>query len=100
MLAVCFSFDSVLFVDTWLFMSLYCSEKHQLLLVEDYGDTMAAVQGLLKKHDALETDFVVHRDRCFDICDAGNKLVAAKNHHSPIITQRCEQLRVSIALLR
>lgn len=72
------------------------SEKHQLLLVEDYGDTMAAVQGLLKKHDALETDFVVHKDRCVDICNAGNKLVAAKNHHSPVITQRCQQLQVNI----
>lgn len=61
---------------------------------------MAAVQGLLKKHDALETDFVVHKDRCVEICNAGNKLVAAKNHHSPVITQRCEQLQVSIVPLR
>lgn len=74
----------------------YFSEKHQLLLVEDYGDTMAAVQGLLKKHDALETDFVVHKERCTEICSAGNKLVVAKNHHSPVITQRCQQLQVNL----
>lgn len=74
------------------------SEKHQLLLVEDYGDTMAAVQGLLKKHDALETDFAVHKDRCADICSLGNKLVAAKNHHAPVITQRCQQLQVGLRM--
>lgn len=56
---------------------------------------MAAVQGLLKKHDALETDFAVHRERCADICATGDKLVAAKNHHAPVITQRCQQLQVS-----
>ncbi|XP_065209601.1 spectrin alpha chain isoform X2 [Planococcus citri] len=74
----------------------WISEKHQLLLVEDYGDTMAAVQGLLKKHDALETDFAVHRERCSDICATGDKLVAAKNHHAPVITQRCQQLQMKL----
>lgn len=29
----------------------WITEKQQLLSVEDYGDSMAAVQGLLKKHD-------------------------------------------------
>lgn len=72
----------------------WISEKQQLLSVEDYGDTMAAVQGLLKKHDAFETDFAVHRDRCTDICDAGLKLINEKNHHSDSISQRCQQLQV------
>lgn len=72
----------------------YCSEKQQLLSVEDYGDTMAAVQGLLKKHDAFETDFAVHRDRCADICNAGVKLTEANNHHADSIAQRCQQLQV------
>lgn len=71
----------------------WISEKHQLLLVEDYGDTMAAVQGLLKKHDALETDFAVHKERCTEICNLGNKLIAAKNHHATVIAQRCQQLQ-------
>ncbi|XP_044730361.1 spectrin alpha chain isoform X3 [Chrysoperla carnea] len=71
----------------------WISEKQQLLSVEDYGDTMAAVQGLLKKHDAFETDFAVHRDRCTDICDAGLKLINEKNHHSDSISQRCQQLQ-------
>ncbi|XP_066994168.1 spectrin alpha chain isoform X2 [Anabrus simplex] len=71
----------------------WISEKQQLLSVEDYGDTMAAVQGLLKKHDAFETDFAAHRDRCADICGAGEKLIADGNHHLESIAQRCQQLQ-------
>lgn len=61
--------------------------------MEDYGDTMAAVQGLLKKHDAFETDFAAHGERCKDICQAGEDLVKAGNHRSDAIAQRCNQLR-------
>ena len=71
----------------------WISEKQQLLSVDDYGDTMAAVQGLLKKHDAFETDFAAHRDRCADISSAGTELVDAGNHHADSITQRCQQLQ-------
>ncbi|XP_054270638.1 spectrin alpha chain-like isoform X2 [Macrosteles quadrilineatus] len=74
----------------------WISEKQQLLSVEDYGDTMAAVQGLLKKHDAFETDFAAHRDRCADICSAGAKLTEANNHHSDSIAQRCHQLQTKL----
>ncbi|CAM1308143.1 SPTAN1 (predicted), partial [Pycnogonum litorale] len=70
----------------------WISEKQQLLSVEDYGDTMAAVQGLLKKHDAFETDFAVHGDRCADISRAGQTLIEHGNHHAENIEQRCEQL--------
>ncbi|KAK9511531.1 hypothetical protein O3M35_000170 [Rhynocoris fuscipes] len=77
----------------------WISEKQQLLSVEDYGDTMAAVQGLLKKHDAFETDFAAHRDRCADICSAGESLIAAKNHHADSISQRCVQLQNKLEAL-
>ncbi|CRL06706.1 CLUMA_CG019447, isoform A [Clunio marinus] len=71
----------------------WITEKQQLLSVEDYGDSMAAVQGLLKKHDAFETDFAAHHDRCSDICEQGASLVANKNHHGDSISQRCAQLQ-------
>ncbi|XP_024083018.1 spectrin alpha chain [Cimex lectularius] len=77
----------------------WISEKQQLLSVEDYGDTMAAVQGLLKKHDAFETDFTAHRDRCADICNAGQSLMAEGNHHSDSISQRCIQLQNKLDML-
>uniref|UniRef100_A0A4D5R8U1 Spectrin alpha chain n=2 Tax=Scolopendra TaxID=41364 RepID=A0A4D5R8U1_SCOVI len=71
----------------------WISEKQQLLSVEDYGDNMAAVQGLLKKHDAFETDFTVHRDRSQDIISAGTQLIKNGNHHADSIGQRCQQLK-------
>ena len=55
---------------------------------------MAAVQGLLKKHDAFETDFAAHKERCADICNAGSQLIEGENHHSDSIIQRCQQLQV------
>merc|ERR1711971_1378988 len=71
----------------------WISEKQQLLTVPDLGDNMAAVQGLLKKHDAFEADISVHGDRCTDICEAGQQLIDERNHHADSIAQRCEQLR-------
>ena len=56
----------------------WISEKQQLLTVPDLGDNMAAVQGLLKKHDAFETDISVHGDRFTDICEAGQQLIDEK----------------------
>ena len=58
----------------------WINEKTQLLTVPDYGDNMAAAQGLLKKHDAFETDLTVHRDRCAGICGDGNKLIDDGNY--------------------
>jgi len=71
----------------------WISEKAQLLSVEDYGDTMAAVQGLLKKHDAFEADFAVHRERAADIIAAGQQLVSEGNHHKDAINNRLGQLQ-------
>ncbi len=53
----------------------WITEKQHLLSGEDLGDTLAAVQGLLKKHDAFETDFNVHLDRCQDVTKEGDKLI-------------------------
>ncbi|XP_071033294.1 spectrin alpha chain [Parasteatoda tepidariorum] len=77
----------------------WISEKHQLLNVDDYGDTMAAVQGLLKKHDAFEIDFAVHRERCVAISSEGQQLVAEENHHSGSISQRLQQLHDRLSAL-
>merc|ERR1719259_58066 len=74
----------------------WISEKQQLLTVPDLGENMAAVQGLLKKHDAFETDLSVHSERCNDICAAGQKLIEDKNHHADSIVQRCDRLRNKI----
>ena len=45
----------------------WISEKMILVSNEEYGDTLAAVQGLLKKHEAFGTDVKVHKQRADDI---------------------------------
>ena len=45
----------------------WIGEKRVLVLSEDYGDTLASVQGLLKKHEAFETDFAVHQQQAEEI---------------------------------
>lgn len=67
-------------------------EKQHLLSSEDYGDTLAAVQGLLKKHDAFDADLKIHQEKCNELCSTGNGLVEAGNHNRAAIQQRCEGL--------
>lgn len=71
----------------------WVTEKQQLLSVDDFGDSMAAVQGLLKKHDAFETDYAAHENRCSDVCEGGASLIASSNHNSSAIQNRCNQLQ-------
>ncbi|ESO95207.1 hypothetical protein LOTGIDRAFT_202396 [Lottia gigantea] len=66
----------------------WISEKQHLLSGDDFGDTMAAVQGLIKKHEAFETDFQVHRDRCVEINKEGEKLIVEGNHNAENIKQK------------
>lgn len=68
-------------------------EKQQLLASPESADIMAAVQGLLKKHDTLESEFASHRERCADLQSDGQKLVNAGNHHREGIARRLELLQ-------
>uniref|UniRef100_A0A452V8Q2 Spectrin alpha chain, non-erythrocytic 1 n=1 Tax=Ursus maritimus TaxID=29073 RepID=A0A452V8Q2_URSMA len=54
----------------------WINEKMTLVASEDYGDTLA---GLLKKHEAFETDFTVHKDRVNDVCSNGQDLIKKEN---------------------
>ena len=66
----------------------------------DFGETLAAVQGLLKKQAALETDLSVHEERVKEIAVNGEQLIDAGNYNRDHITQRCEGLKARIELLR
>uniref|UniRef100_A0AAR2JQ37 Spectrin alpha chain, non-erythrocytic 1 n=1 Tax=Pygocentrus nattereri TaxID=42514 RepID=A0AAR2JQ37_PYGNA len=77
----------------------WINEKLNLVGSEDYGDTLAAVQGLLKKHEAFETDFTVHRDRVNDVCANGDELIKKENHHVDNITAKMKALRGKVAEL-
>lgn len=57
---------------------------------------MCLLQGLLKKHDAFETDLAVHRENCADVCRDGEKLISDENHHAEAIAARCKGLQAKI----
>ncbi|XP_063288681.1 spectrin alpha chain, non-erythrocytic 1 isoform X6 [Pelobates fuscus] len=71
----------------------WINEKMTLVASEDYGDTLAAIQGLLKKHEAFETDFTVHKDRVHDVCANGEDLIHKNNHHEDNINAKMAGLR-------
>ncbi|GAV01441.1 hypothetical protein RvY_12154 [Ramazzottius varieornatus] len=74
----------------------WIGEKANLMQVDDFGDTIAGVQGLSKKHEAFETDLGVHVDRCRELEAEGDRLLAEGNHHQPAIEARLRQLRTRI----
>ncbi|KAI1232093.1 hypothetical protein IHE44_0007149 [Lamprotornis superbus] len=75
----------------------WINEKMTLVASEDYGDTLAAIQGLLKKHEAFETDFTVHKDRVNDVCANGEDLIKKNNHHEANITAKMKGLRGKVS---
>ncbi|XP_066294876.1 spectrin alpha chain, non-erythrocytic 1-like isoform X23 [Branchiostoma lanceolatum] len=77
----------------------WINEKQNLVSSEDYGDTLAAVQGLQKKHEAFETDFKVHRERVDYIYSQGNKLIDEGNHRSDDIKGRINSLESKVRSL-
>lgn len=75
-------------------------EKQHLLSSEDYGDTLAAVQGLQKKHEAFETDLKLHQDKCEELSEMGANLIQGDNHNKAAIAQRreglCEKMKTLV----
>ncbi|VDM96402.1 unnamed protein product [Thelazia callipaeda] len=74
----------------------WMNEKQQILSSDNFGENMAGVQGLLKKHDAFEADLALHTQRINQLIADGIKLIDAGNHHSPAIKTRCDQLRIRL----
>ncbi|XP_048586984.1 spectrin alpha chain, non-erythrocytic 1 isoform X2 [Nematostella vectensis] len=77
----------------------WINEKNTLVGSDDYGDTLAAVQGLLKKHEAFETDLEVHRERVNDIENAGNQLINDGNHQGELIEHRISSIKTKLVEL-
>ncbi|MFH4975655.1 hypothetical protein AB6A40_002364 [Gnathostoma spinigerum] len=75
----------------------WMNEKQQILSSDNYGENMAGVQGLLKKHDAFEADLALHFQRVNQLINEGTSLIEAGNHNSPQIKARCDQLKTRLA---
>ncbi|XP_050663567.1 spectrin alpha chain isoform X2 [Leptidea sinapis] len=74
----------------------WISEKQQLVVVSECGDSMAAVQGLLKKHEALEAELAARGERVRELCGDGERLVAAGNIHGDALAARMAALRAKL----
>lgn len=77
----------------------WINEKQHVISSSECGNTLAAAQGLIKKHDAFETDFNVHKERVEDIVGQGNALVEQGNHRSANILESLETARGMIQKL-
>ncbi|CAK1548048.1 unnamed protein product [Leptosia nina] len=74
----------------------WISEKQQLVVVGECGDSMAAVQGLLKKHEALEAELAARGERVKDLTAEGEKLLAAGNIHAEALSHRLHALQAKL----
>jgi spectrin alpha len=53
----------------------WIKERLHIMNNPDIGTTLVAVQGLQKKHDSFESDFVTQKERCEEILQQGQKLI-------------------------
>jgi len=71
----------------------WINEKQHVISSSECGNTLAAAQGLIKKHDAFETDFNVHKERVEEIVKQGNQLIESNNHHSQHVQESLQVAR-------
>ncbi|XP_041973840.1 spectrin alpha chain isoform X4 [Aricia agestis] len=74
----------------------WISEKQQLVVASECGDSMAAVQGLLKKHEALEAELAGRGERVRDLLADGERLLAAGNLHADALSHRLAALQAKL----
>ena len=70
----------------------WIAEKNKLLSDDNYGNSIAAVQGFLKKDAIFENDYQIHKERYNDLVFTGQSLIAEKNFYEPQIEEKLEQL--------
>ncbi|XP_045310795.1 spectrin alpha chain, erythrocytic 1 isoform X2 [Leopardus geoffroyi] len=78
----------------------WISEKEAMVARGGSGDTLAATQSLLKKHEALENDFAVHETRVQDVCAQGEDILnKEKSQHTEKVATKIQALTEKIPSL-
>lgn len=77
----------------------WIKERLHVMNNPDIGTTLVAVQGLQKKQESFEADFLVQRERCQDILKQGSQLIEQNNHLSVQITDRMNYLEDALKRL-
>ncbi|EPQ17489.1 Spectrin alpha chain, erythrocyte [Myotis brandtii] len=71
----------------------WINEKEAMVARGDSGDTLAATQSLLKKHEALDNDFAVHEARVQNVCAQGEGILSKEEiRHKEKISAKIEAL--------
>ncbi|XP_063713105.1 spectrin alpha chain-like isoform X2 [Symsagittifera roscoffensis] len=78
----------------------WISEKQSLMSSNDFGDTLASVQGLIKKHTAFDMDVVSHTDKANLLEVRGNQLIEEKNLQSDKVAEKLQHLKDMLEELR
>ncbi|CAF0847409.1 unnamed protein product [Brachionus calyciflorus] len=71
----------------------WINQKQHVIQSNELGQTLPQAQGLIKKHDAFETDFNVHKDRLTDLIRQADELVENGNHHANHINEGVQSAR-------
>ncbi|CAK9291681.1 unnamed protein product, partial [Gordionus sp. m RMFG-2023] len=71
----------------------WIKESVRLANIEDYGQNMASVQSLLKKHDIFNDVLETHVNRCQAIENIGQELSNEGNMHAQAILEKCRTLK-------
>jgi spectrin alpha len=77
----------------------WIKERLHIMNNPDIGTTLVAVQGLQKKHDSFEADFIIQKERCQEILQQGQKLIEQNNHLSPQIADLMKYLQDALKRL-
>ncbi|KAM6217212.1 spectrin alpha chain, erythrocytic 1 [Rhynchocyon petersi] len=71
----------------------WIGEKEAVVGQGDSGDTLAATQSLLKKHEVLDNDFAVHESRVQTVCAQGEDLLSKEeSQHREEISAKIDSL--------
>ncbi|XP_064138843.1 spectrin alpha chain, erythrocytic 1 [Loxodonta africana] len=78
----------------------WISEKQAMAARGDSGDTLAATENLLKKHEALEFDFGVHETRVQEVCAQGEDILSKEeSQHKEKISGKIQALNEKTPIL-
>ncbi|XP_038624269.1 spectrin alpha chain, erythrocytic 1 isoform X1 [Tachyglossus aculeatus] len=79
----------------------WINEKTALISGGDFGDSLIATQGLLKKHEAFETDFAAHEARVQDVCTQGNEILSKQqeSQQGELVAAKMDTLNKKLSAL-
>jgi spectrin beta len=70
----------------------WLADNEKIIAIDDFGSDLAGAIAALKRHEAIETDVLAHRDRCEAVARLSEQLVVAGFHGADDIADRTEAI--------